>query len=342
MSYFLIPKTYDYKIKNSDNLQDKMTCQSPSLNFQLLFLINQLHELIKNQPIINIKESIIDNYYYLYNSFENTCVSKLIYKSNIFYEFIELISFINLNFFFNQDTISVYINEDDEQNIIINSIKYHRAQQNVNDKDKYFIKNDINEQYNLIIFNYTYEFNSDLNLFFYTSIKLVLDNLNDNGIFILKVPNLDDLIINQIVYLLSYLFDKIHIIKPAISSSFTNNKYILCKGFCNNKEIKKLFNDNNNITLMLDTQLPIYFINKFKDINIVIGKKKLDNINGLVNLLINKFDSDKLSIYYKNNLVKCVNWCDKYKIPYNKFTNQINIFLSKNCKTNDDIVYEYL
>jgi hypothetical protein len=342
MSYFLIPKTHDYKIQNPDNLQDKLTCQSLSLNFQFLFLNNQLLELIKNQSIINnTKESIIDNYYYLYNSFDNECVSKLIYKSNIFYEFIELISFINLNIFFHPDTISVYINEDDDENIM-NSIKYHRYQINVDEKDKYFIKNNINEQYNLIIFNHTYEFNSDLNLFLYTSIKTVLNNLIDNGIFILKVPNLDDLIINQIVYLLSYLFDKIHIIKPSISSSFTKNKYILCKGFCNNTEIKNLFRDNNNINTMLNTQLPIYFINKFKDINIIIGQKNLDNICGLVNLLINKFDADKLSIYYKNNLVKCVNWCDKYKIPCNKFTNQINIFLSKNCKTNDDMVSESL
>jgi hypothetical protein len=341
MSYFLIPKTYDYKIKHQDYLQENFKPHSPSLNDQLLILTNQLIELVNNKSIINIKESIIDNYYYLYNEFDNEglCVSKLNYKSTLFYVFIELISFINLNNFFMDNSISIYISHDDKQDIT-NSIKYHRAQKNFDENDRYFIKNHIDEQYNFIIYNYDYESNCDLNLSFYKIIKLVLNHLNENGIFIIKVPNLDYSIINQIIYLLSYLFDKTYILKPTISAPLINDKYILCKGFLNNKEIKSLCNNSTNINNILDSTLPVFFLNKVTDINIIFGQKNLDNINVLINLLINRFDTDKLSVFYKTNLVKCINWCDKYKFPCNKFSNQINIFLSKNSKLNENEVVE--
>ena len=110
-------------------------------------------------------------------------------KSTLFYVFIELISFINLNNFFMDNSISIYISNDDKQDIT-NSIKYHRAQKNFDENDRYFIKNHIDEQYNFIIYNYDYESNCDLNLSFYKIIKLVLNHLNENGIFIIKVPKL--------------------------------------------------------------------------------------------------------------------------------------------------------
>jgi len=30
----------------------------------------------------------------------------------------------------------------------------------------------------------------------------------------------------------------------------------------------------------------------------------------------------------KSNIQKCIQWCDKFKIPYNKFTDKVNIFLN--------------
>ena len=63
----------------------------------------------------------------------------------------------------------------------------------------------------------------------------------------------------------------------------------------------------------------------------------LRKIDLVLNLLLNKVDNDKLHLYQKNNLMKCINWCEKFKIPANKFSQQINIFLSKNNKCTESI-----
>ena len=42
-------------------------------------------------------------------------------------------------------------------------------------------------------------------------------------------------------------------------------------------------------------------------------------------LVKNKYD--KIETIKKSNIQKSVNWCEKYKIPCNKFTEKINIFL---------------
>ena len=45
--------------------------------------------------------------------------------------------------------------------------------------------------------------------------------------------------------------------------------------------------------------------------------------------------------YRKNNIQKSVNWCEKFKIPCNKFSEKINIFLpiiKKNKDYEDEIM----
>ena len=35
----------------------------------------------------------------------------------------------------------------------------------------------------------------------------------------------------------------------------------------------------------------------------------------------------------KNNILKCIQWCEKYKIPHNRFVDKMNIFL---CSKKED------
>jgi hypothetical protein len=37
------------------------------------------------------------------------------------------------------------------------------------------------------------------------------------------------------------------------------------------------------------------------------------------------YKNDKIECIKKNNIQKSVSWCEKYKIPCNKFTEKINI-----------------
>ena len=46
----------------------------------------------------------------------------------------------------------------------------------------------------------------------------------------------------------------------------------------------------------------------------------------------------------RTNINKCIQWCDKYKIPYNKFTDKVNIFLStddNSCAIDDRMNRDY-
>ena len=45
-----------------------------------------------------------------------------------------------------------------------------------------------------------------------------------------------------------------------------------------------------------------------------------------------------LEILKKNNIQKCVNWCEKYKIPCNKFSEKINIFLPSPTNVNSNLI----
>ena len=41
-----------------------------------------------------------------------------------------------------------------------------------------------------------------------------------------------------------------------------------------------------------------------------------------------KNKNDKLETFKKNNITKCVQWCEKNNIPYNKTQNTTNIFIN--------------
>ena len=61
--------------------------------------------------------------------------------------------------------------------------------------------------------------------------------------------------------------------------------------------------------------------------NITIGQQQLEALNQIIGILKNKNKYDKIETIKKSNIQKSVNWCEKYKIPCNKFTEKINIFL---------------
>jgi hypothetical protein len=89
--------------------------------------------------------------------------------------------------------------------------------------------------------------------------------------------------------------------------------------------IKKL--DNKNIVEILDFKIPYYFKNKIDDLNIIMGQQQIDSLDYIVNLYKNKNNEDKIENIKKRNIEKSVSWCEKYKIPFNKFTENNNIFL---------------
>ena len=61
--------------------------------------------------------------------------------------------------------------------------------------------------------------------------------------------------------------------------------------------------------------------------NIIIGQQQLEALNQIICVLKNKNKEEKIETIKKNNILKSVIWCEKFKIPCNKFSEKINIFL---------------
>jgi hypothetical protein len=81
------------------------------------------------------------------------------------------------------------------------------------------------------------------------------------------------------------------------------------------------------ITSLLPMDHDAYFLNKLEECNAIIGQQQMETISATINLILNKSNSDKLESMKRHNIMKCMSWCDKHCIPYNKIIQQNNIFL---------------
>jgi hypothetical protein len=175
------------------------------------------------------------------------------------------------------------------------------------------------------------------------------------GYAIIKLDNVYHKSIIDIIYTCSNIYNKVSLIKPQSTNILSNTRYLVCEELNNNvdnllikmnKEIKTLIHNNNNannhknkpyIYSFLKSPIPYYIINKIEDMNIHVAHQQLDAYNSLINIVKNNFVDSKIEFIKKNNILKCIQWCEKYKIPHNKFIDKINIFL---CNKKDYIIVD--
>ena len=58
----------------------------------------------------------------------------------------------------------------------------------------------------------------------------------------------------------------------------------------------------------------------------VFGQQQIESIANTLNLIENP-KHDKLDAMKKANIGKCIAWCQKYKLPYNRTIQTTNVFL---------------
>lgn len=156
------------------------------------------------------------------------------------------------------------------------------------------------------------------------------------GSFILKIFDMFTKSTDDYIYLLSLFYNKVYIIKPQTSRLANSEKYIVCKEFktftkSNMLSYLHLFNRiideteycNNNIfiTSFLKQKIPYFYISKLEEISNVLCQFQLNIINNTIQLIkYNKTDSkEKIDEMVNNNISKCMQWCTKNNINYNKF-----------------------
>ena len=191
------------------------------------------------------------------------------------------------------------------------------------------------------------DFSEDFNNQEHTAVKLVIAQVayalmmqSNDGNFILKVFDTFSNATIDILYLLSSLYKHVYIMKPQTSRCANSERYIICKGYNldQNKErieyiIQKLYDNFDNLNSKLHVESIFNFncsrtfISKIEEINIIIGKKQIENIITTLNLISNK-SIEKIDYYKRKHMQKCIKWCEKYNIRFHKNIKSTNIFLT--------------
>jgi hypothetical protein len=161
------------------------------------------------------------------------------------------------------------------------------------------------------------------------------------GCFILKMfdiftePSID------ILYLLCSYYDNVSIIKPFTSRYANSERYIVCRGFrLDNTEsliqrcstILSEYSAENNIKRVLSLEIPYAFKTAISEINAILGQQQLEYIQTTL-AIINNSKYEKLQILKRTNIQRCITWCQKFKIPYNRINTNTNIFSSSKDET---------
>lgn len=188
-------------------------------------------------------------------------------------------------------------------------------------------------------FDYSSDFNGqEVNScqIIYSECIVALNILRENGCFVCKVFDLFSITMIQILYILSYSFEEIHIYKPDTSRPANSEKYLVCMHYKNNltDQMKKdLLNvigtwSTRNETLgekesirFKNMKIDNSFVKKINDYNLKYIDNQMYYLNKTIEIAQNKIDKDKYYDIIQNQVNNAVDWCNKYGVEIN--TNSI-------------------
>jgi hypothetical protein len=351
MSYYILPKNI-----NIINVNPKSAYElcNPYISYSLINYYystkKQIIDIFSKDKNYDASNSSFDYACKLINPYEfvfskvpssKYSVSKLKPKTNIFYDLLEISS--NLNIFDSFDNSQPIKFLHISSNYIDSIECFEIFRDNYPDQHLYFENFDIdNNVSNNIDFDFLFHETDSSNYFisFIQAIIVILRNQKLNGISIIKINDIFHKPIVDILYLLTSLYEKVYICKPNTNNIVSFDRFIVCKNFLHDEKsnnylkfnylkllifLKKL--EDKNIVSILDFEVPYYFKNKIDDLNVIIGQQQLESLDQIINIYKNKNKNEKIEIIKKNHIQKSVAWCEKYKIPCNKFTEKTNIFL---------------
>jgi len=356
MSYFTLPKINSIIIVNP--LDSNSNDINPYISYSLLNYYNELHDQIKSSCLCNDDLSnnnynnynelikIVNPYEFIFSKVPGSkfSVSKLKPKSILFYDFLEVCLSLNILDLYKLNpikTLHFTVNNNDTIECL------EMLRENFSDENLFY--NYINDElitsigdkkFDFLFFETTFINNNQYIISLIQSLMVIFKNQSLGGTCIIKINNIFYKPIIDIIYILSSLYEKTYILKPNASNITTFDKYIVCKNFITNNDkvtnfklnyfkllvfLKKL--NEKNILSILNFEIPYYFKMKLDDINIIFGQQQLESLDLIINILKNKNKEDKIETIKKANIQKSVAWCEKYKIPCNKFSEKTNIFL---------------
>ena len=160
------------------------------------------------------------------------------------------------------------------------------------------------------------------------------------GSFILKIFDVFHKTTVDILYILSYYYNNVSIMKPYTSRVANSEKYIICQGFkvTDSHAIIKQFVGvfpsllSGVLSSFLSFHHDLYYLNRIEEMNAMVSFQQIENITSTLSIITNHRNAEKLEQYKRANVNKCIAWCEKYDIPYNAHHacfQSTNIFLHK-------------
>jgi len=367
MNYYILPKkndkiTINIKTTNVEKLEPFV---SSSVYHYLNVVLGQIEEIQKKDNVINydLIYKISNPYEFIFSNVPGLkySVSKLKPLNNIFYIFMEILINFNILDFFNNGEIKTFFYGKNISSTIecMNMLRedyndvyqFHSEIQAVTSDD---FNSSEKKSFDFMFFEFKNYLNDDqTNEYVITMIRClqrILIYQKKNGICVIKLNNLFYKPMIDILYILTTLYEKIYVVKMNTTNIVNGERIIVCKNFIQNDEywvehdsikylglandlqlqienINKSGENGQLIESIIDNKLPYYFINKIEDSNVNIGHSQIEQLDLILYMIKNKNRDEKIETIKKNNIVKCVQWCEKYKIPYNKCIDKINIFL---------------
>lgn len=197
-----------------------------------------------------------------------------------------------------------------------------------------FLQNSFLHSIDFITGDGGFDYSADFNAQEESSINLIISEIiyaivlqKKGGSFVLKVFDCFSNVMVEIIYILCYLYEEVHFMKPYTSRTANSEKYIICKNFRMVKNIDKIVNkltksfhnvESNQIMSILQKPISDYFKTKLEEINYIFGQQQIENISYTMNLINDKTSDDKLEKIQNQNIMKCIKWCKKYDMPINE------------------------
>jgi len=188
-------------------------------------------------------------------------------------------------------------------------------------------------------FDFSVDFNNQehqISKLLFGQIVYALVMQKKGGHFVLKIFDCFMQHTIDMLALLSSLYEKVYITKPQTSRYANSEKYIVCKGYigpdCNQiyKVLAPVYNKllvtEAPLFRLINIPLTLLFTTKIEEYNAIFGQQQIENIQYTL-ILIHNNNKEKYASLMKNNVKKCVDWCNKYGVLYNSFSVNTNVFL---------------
>jgi len=364
MSYYILPKKH-IKIEINPTLSKIPIELTPVISQSIISYLSEIETCISNLSAIEYSidfiRKIANPYEFIFSKVPGSkfSVSKLKPYSNTFYILYELFNTFNLfetmmhknitsihygpNSLASIECLSMLREDKEDTNYALPEINLHNLHNCLNSSIDFFYF-EINSVNSVNSNNCDNTYIID----FIVVLCNILSCQKAQGTCIIKINSLWYKPILDILFILTGVYDKIYITKPNTSDISKNDRYIVCKHFIHNSSKIQEYNnylvaltnvlldnnnDNNNnnnnksIHSLIKSELPYYFLNKVEDSNIIIAHQQIEFMDQIICIIKHKNRIDKLEALKKSNIQKCIQWCEKFKIPNNKFVDKVNIFL---------------